>query len=191
MPSVWQVLRGEEANGSRAKSAFDEQKEAVMSSLFELLLVNTGANRQECSTDEAPGNLRDSQAEVEAARQLDFLPLCSFMEALNLSAEHQPQALQEASDGREQGVLAAIMLVISRALIYIPARLARGLFTMLNMNFLMSLMAQVPGLDNILLSMKLLAEGHQWRPGHIPATRMLYVSSIDKGFCEWLHSKAT
>ncbi len=162
-----------------------------MSSLFELLLVNTGAIRQECSKDEAPGELRESQEEVEGARQLSFLPLCAFMEAGSLSAEHQPQALQEAPGRREQRPLAYVLHVICRALIYLPERLAKGLLTALNMEFLMSLMAQVPGLDNILLSIKLLAEGHQWRPGHISATRMLYVSQIDKAFCEWLQSKDT
>ena len=162
-----------------------------MSSMFELLLVNTGANRQECSKDEAPGDLRDSHREVEAARQHSFLPLCAFTEALDLSAEHQPQALQKAPIRREQGLLGAVVHVVSRALIYLPAKLTRRLLTALNMDLLMSGMAQLPGLDKVLLSMKLLAEGHQWRPGHTSATRMLYVSPIDKAFCDWLHSTAT
>lgn len=166
-----------------------------MSSLFRLLLVNTGANRQGSSKDaesgEAHGNFHESQEEVEAARHLEFLPLCAFMEALKLSAEHQPQASQKAPDGREQGLFAAIMHGLSRVLTFLPARVARGLLTSLGHDSLLSLMAQVPGLDNIFLSMKLLAEGHQWQPGRIRAIRMLYVSPVDRAFCEWLHGTAT
>ena len=195
--SFWpyQVLQGEDGSGVRAGNAFDEQKEAVVSSLFRLLLVNTGANRQEFRKDSesgaALGNLQESQEEVEAARKLDFLPLCAFMEALQLSAENQPQASRKAPVGREQGHFAAIVLGVSRALTFLPARVARGLLTSLRHDSVLSLMAQVPGLHKILLSMKLLAEGHQWQPGRISAIRMLYVSPIDRTFCEWLHGTAT
>ena len=194
---VWhvQVLQGGSGNESKALNAFDEQKEAVVSSLFELLLVNTGANRQERSTgagsETAPRDLADSRQEVEAGRQLDFLPLCAADEALRLSAKHQPQALRKPDDGRKQGLFAAIAYMMSRALMYLPARIARGLLTLLTHDLQMNLMAKMPGLDNILLSMKLLAEGHLWRPGRNCAMRLLYVSPIDKVFCQWLHSTAT
>ena len=166
-----------------------------MSSLFELLLVNTGGNRQEGSTaagsETQPRDLADSREEVQAARQVDFLPLCAAEEALRLSAEHQPQALRKAVDGRKHGLFAAIAHMTSRALIHLPTRVARALLTLLTHDLQMSLMAKLPGLDNILLSMKLLGEGHQWRPGRIHAMRMLYVSPIDDAFCQWLHCTAT
>lgn len=184
-----QVLQGEGATGSRASNAFDEQKEALMSSLFQLMLVNTGAKKQEgkhSGAGEGDQPLRDSQEEVNAARELGFLPLCATVEALQMSAEGQPPAPQRALDWRKHGLVAFAMQAMSKALVYLPARIAGALLAAMSVDVQMSLMAKMPGLDLIFLSMKRLAEGHQWRAGGTPAARMLYLSPLDEAFCKWL-----
>lgn len=184
-----QVLQGEGATGSRASNAFDEQKEALMSSLFQLMLVNKGAKRQDREHSrggEGDQPLRDSQEEVNAARELGFLPLCAPVEALQMSAESQPPAPQRVLDWRKHGLVAFAMQAMSRALVYLPARIARALLAAMSVDVQMSLMAKMPGLDLVFLSMKILAEGHQWWPGSVPAARMLYLSPLDEAFCKWL-----
>ncbi len=104
-----------------------------------------------------------------------------------MSAEGQPPAPQRALDWRKHGLVAFAMQAMSRALVYLPARIAGALLAAMSVDVQMSLMAKMPGLDLVFLSMK-----RYWLrdinggPGGAPAARMLYLSPLDEAFCKWL-----
>lgn len=161
-----------------------------MASLFKLLLVNTGHNMAQHGDAQSVGattqHLRDSQEEIQAARGFKFLPLCAVDEALELSAANQPASHRKSADWGRQGLLAHVLRGLGRAFEFVPCRIARRVLAFLRPEVQLRLMAGIPRSDQILLSMKLLAEGPQWRPGSTYAARMLYMSPIDKAFCQWL-----
>lgn len=161
-----------------------------MASLFKLLLVNTGPNKAQHGDAQSVGatiqHLRDSQEETQAAREFKFLPLCEVDEALELSAANQPVSHKKSADRGRRGLLAHVLRGLGRAFEFVPCRIARGVLASLSPDVQLRLMAGISRLDRTLLSMKLLAEGPQWRPGTTNAARMLYMSPIDKAFCQWL-----
>ena len=172
-------------------NAFDQEKEAVMSSLFQLMLINTGPRRHQHPKSDS-GDLQkelygSSHEEVQAARGINFQPLCAMEEALKFCAENQPLA-QHAIHTGEYTMLVSALLVIKKALEYVPCQIARRLMALLRPKFQLALMASIPGFDRILLSIKLLAEGAGWCSGRVPAVSKLHVSQIDMMFCQQLQA---
>lgn len=187
-----QVLQGENGRTRSRLNAFDQQKEAVMASLFKLMLMNTGPNKPQQRDMGAASAvehlLGSSREETLAARDVSFIPLCATDAALQLSARNQPASPKRASGQRIHLSLAAVLQSLSKALEYLPRRVAKTLMKTLSPELQTEFMARTPGLDRLFLSMKLLAEGAQWRPGSTPAIRMLHLSPIDLEFYHWLQS---
>ena len=184
-----QVLTGGMTRRKDILNAFDQEKEAVMSSLFKLMLVNTGPRKRQHSESDA-GNSQQNlygsgHEEVLAARNMSFQPLCAMQEALKLCAENQPLALRTTHTGGHTMIVSALR-VTKKALEYIPCQITKRLMALLRPKLQLVLMASIPGFDRVLLSMKLLAEGPGWCPGGMRAVRRLHVSEIDMMFCQQL-----
>ena len=162
-----------------------------MSSLFKLMLINTGPRRRQ-HLELDSGDLRkslfdSSHEEVQAARGINFEPLCAMAEALRLCEEHQPLAQHTIYTGGDTIIVSALR-VIKKALEYIPCQITKRLMALLSPRLQLALMASIPGFDRVLLSMKLLAEGAQWCSDGVPAVRRLHVGDIDMMFCQQLQA---
>ena len=184
-----QVLTGGMTRRKDILNAFDQEKEAVMSSLFKLMLVNTGPRKRQHSESDAGNSQQNlygrSHEEVLAASNMSFQPLCAMQEALKLCAENQPLALRTTHTGGHTMIVSALR-VTKKALEYIPCQITKRLMALLRPKLQLVLMASIPGFDRVLLSMKLLAEGPGWCPGGMHAVRRLHVSEIDMIFCQQL-----
>ena len=186
-----QVLTEEMTRRKDILNAFDQEKEAVMSSLFKLMLVNTGPRKHQHSESDA-GDLQQhlygsSHEEIQAARDMSFQPLCAMQEALKLCAENQPLALRTTHTGGHTMVVSALR-VTKKALEYVPCQISKRLMALLRPKVQLVLMASIPGFDRVLLSMKLQAEGPGWCPGGMRAVRRLHVSEMDMMFCQQLQA---
>ena len=182
-----QVLSCGQESCSTPANAFDRQKELLMAGLFRLLLASVHAGQ---SQDNAEAVSSTTAAEVVAARQMGFVPLCSAStEAVQLSRQHQLTTLRRPGEYKRemqpwQERLHAGLGWLWAAVEAVPRARAAWVFRAVPSELLLLAAEKVPGADGLLLAAKRLAVVSDGAHGWVSASWEVLQSEADVELCK-------